>query len=86
MSIEQKNNGIAWWQPALTIFAKFSGWIFGPLFLGLFLGNWLDRKFNTGSIWLLICVGAAFIISVGGLLLSAREEFKKLSNDKRSEK
>lgn len=82
MATEQKNNGVAWWQPAVAIFAKFSGWILAPLAIGVFLGNWLDKKFNAGSMWLLISVGASFVISIGGLVASAREEFKKMSEDK----
>ena len=78
MATEQKNNGVAWWQPALAIFAKFSGWIFGPLLVGVFLGSWLDKKFNTGSRWLLICAGIAFVVSIGGLVVAAREEFGKI--------
>jgi len=79
MPADKEKNNITWWQPAVAIFAKFYGWILAPLVVGLFLGNWLDKKFNTGSMWLLISVGISFVVSIGGLVVAAREEFRKMN-------
>lgn len=67
----------AWWQPSLVIFARFSSWIFGPVVIALFIGKWLDKKFGVEPVLLLITVGLAFIVSVAGLLKTAKEEYKK---------
>lgn len=68
----------AWWQPSLVIFARFSSWIFGPVIIALFIGKWLDKKYGTDPVLLLITVGLAFIVSIVGLLKTAREEYKKV--------
>ena len=41
---ELKNN---FWAPALGIFGRFSVWIIIPVIFGVFLGTYLDKKFNT---------------------------------------
>ena len=78
MPADKEKNNIAWWQPAVAIFVRFSGWILAPLVVGLFLGNWLDKKFNTGSMWLLISAGISFVVSIGGLVVAAKKEFEKM--------
>lgn len=79
MTPKDKREGdkTAWWQPALTLFAKFSGWILAPLFLGVILGQWLDKKFNTAPWIFLAATIISFIISMIGLAMTAIKDFKK---------
>lgn len=76
----------AWWQPALIVFAKMSGWIVFPVLAGLFLGKWLDGKFGTEPWLFLSTVGMAFIISVFGLIKTARKELEDMDKSGHQEK
>jgi len=66
-----------WWQEPLNIFSRLSGWILLPLVVGTLLGRWLDTKYSSGSKWFLIVIGISFIISMIGLVVQAKKEFKK---------
>lgn len=72
----------AWWQPALIIFARMSGWIVFPVLVGLFLGKWLDDKFGTEPWFFLSVIGLAFMISIFGLVKTAQKELEKIEEDK----
>lgn len=84
--VDKKEILKAWWQPALIIFARFSSWIFGPVVIALFVGKWLDKKYGTEPKLLLGTVGFAFIISVVGLLRTAKEEYKKVNKKDKDKK
>lgn len=71
-------NSEAWWAPALQIFGRLSGWILAPLFIGILLGKWLDRRYGTGNLFFLITISVAFIISMAGLVKNATEEIRKI--------
>jgi len=72
-------NDKAWWQPALIMFARMSGWIAVPVIIGAFLGKWLDEKYNSEPWFFLITVGVSFIISMFGLAKVTIEEYKKIN-------
>ena len=72
--------GQAWWQPALIIGFQITGWILGPLLVALFLGQWLDKKYNSNPKFLLICVGVAFVVSNVGMILNTIKTTKDLKN------
>ena len=77
---EQKDKvDVPWWQPALLMFSRMSGWIVGPIILAIFLGKWLDRKYGTEPWLFLACVGLAFVISMVGLVKDAFKEMEKLN-------
>jgi len=90
MEEEDKKNNIAWWQPALIMFVKLSGWIGFPIIIALFLGKWLDKKYDSEPWLLLSCIGVAFVISMVGLVKETASEYKKIErlgkNDKLNEK
>ncbi|MDP3900029.1 MAG: AtpZ/AtpI family protein [bacterium] len=65
----------AWWQPALLMFTRLSGWIIGPVVLAIYLGKWLDRRYDTEPWLFLLTVGIAFAISMFGLV---RDSFKEM--------
>lgn len=64
MKNESKNNG---YREAIFLFVKVSGWIALPIVLTLFLGRYLDDKYDTAP-WILI--GSAvisFVLSIFGI-------------------
>ena len=75
---DRQNHHDVWWKPALMVFAKLSGWIAAPIIIALYLGKWLDRKYLSEPKFLLIAVGAAFFISMIGLVKETVREYKKI--------
>ena len=78
MKTEKDNFKAPWWQPSLVLFGKLSGWIAGPVILAVFLGKWLDRKFDTEPWLFLLSVGAAFMLSSFGIVRDAMREMEKI--------
>lgn len=76
----KKKNKVAWWQPAIVLFIRLSGWIAAPVLIAIFLGRWLDKKYDSEPWLFLGCVGAAFIISIVGLIKNTITEYKKIEN------
>ena len=72
------------WQTALVIFTRLSVWIGVPVVLAVFLGRWLDQRYNSEPWLFLITVGVAFIISMFGLIIEALKEFKKIDSKQSS--
>ncbi|MFA5318550.1 MAG: AtpZ/AtpI family protein [Patescibacteria group bacterium] len=77
---------VPFWQPGLLMFSRMSGWIIGPVVLGIFLGKWLDRRYDTEPWLFLLTVGLAFIISMIGLVKDAFKEIEKLSKEDKDNK
>ena len=75
-----------WWQDSVMLFTQLSGWIGIPVVLGVFLGRWLDQKYNTEPWLFLATVGAAFIISMVGLVKEASEVIKKIEQEPMNKK
>ncbi|MDP2708586.1 MAG: AtpZ/AtpI family protein [bacterium] len=73
-----KPNQAAWWQPAILMFAKLSAWIAVPIIIALYLGKWLDQKYDSAPWLLLALIGAAFVISMAGLVKEAAAEYRKI--------
>lgn len=69
------------WSLALRVMANLSGWIAFPVIIALFLGRWLDRKFNSEPWLFLATIGVAFLISMCGLVINALKEFKKIEKE-----
>lgn len=80
----EQNNKQAWWQPAILIFAKLSVWIAAPVLIGAFAGKWLDKKYGTEPWLFLGSVGFAFFISMVGLVIEAKKEFRKIDQNFKS--
>ncbi len=71
---ETKNPGNVWHEP-LVVFGRISGWVVTPVIGSLFLGKFLDQKFETTPIIFLSLTGLAFLISCFGIY---RESIKYL--------
>ena len=83
---DKKKEETAWWQPALVMFAKFSGWIVFPVIVAIFLGQWLDEKYNSKPIFFLGLVGFAFFVSMFGLVKNVKEEYRKIEEEEKNKK
>ncbi len=79
-----KEDSRPWWQPALMMSLKLSGWIAAPVIIAVFLGEWLDKKYGTEPWLFLASVGVAFVISMAGLVVEAGKEFRKIEKDIKS--
>jgi F0F1-type ATP synthase assembly protein I len=71
----------AWWQPAVNLFLKISGWIAIPVILATFLGNWLDEKFHTKPWLFFATVFLAFISSMTAIIRYTLKEYKKIEDE-----
>lgn len=82
MSNDQKKTETnqAWWMPPVAMFARLSAWIAFPVLLGIYVGKKLDQKYNSDPWLFLASVGAAFIVSMVGLVINTNKEFKKIMN------
>jgi F0F1-type ATP synthase assembly protein I len=69
------------WSLALKIMARISGWIAFPVLIGVFLGKWLDTRFNTKPWLFLATVAVSFLVSMYGLVINAMKEFKKIEDE-----
>ena len=67
------------WAKALKMFYTISAWIVIPIVFSLFLGNWLDEKYQTGDFFTLTSVAIAFIITCVGIVREALKAIKSLS-------
>jgi len=74
----KKNGQIVWWQPAMIMFLKLFAWIAAPIIIALYLGKWLDKKYNSEPWLFLVCIGIAFTVSIIGLVINTARELKKL--------
>ena len=79
----EKNN---WWQPSVKLFLKLSGWIAIPIITAVFLGKWLDEKYNTDPWLFLSSVFIAFIISNIGITYNAIRAINDIDNLSKSNK
>lgn len=71
----------------LRLLSNITAWIVIPVIAGVFLGRFLDQKFNTKPWLFLISVGFCFLISMFGLVQNALKEFGKIEEEyKKSEK
>jgi len=74
------------WGQALRVLGNLSGWIAFPVLIGVILGKWLDRKFNTEPWLFLTTIGVCFLVSMYGLVINALKEFKKIERLERKTK
>lgn len=72
------NDNKPWWQPAIMVFAQVSAWIAGPIIIALYLGEWLDNKYNTGNLYFYICISVAFVSTNVGLVINVIKYAKKI--------
>ncbi len=74
------------WSLALKITASVSGWIAFPVILGLFIGKWLDNKFESAPWLLLLTLALCFGVSIFGLVTRAAKEFSQMEKEAAAKK
>lgn len=83
MEDKKNKSEAAWWQPAIVMFSRLSGWIIGPILVALFVGKWLDKKYGTEPWLFLISVGIAFAISTFGIVMDAMKELRRIDKEEK---
>lgn len=68
------------WRLGLTAFAQMSGAIAFPVLIALFVGRFLDEKYNTGYLYFLSLTGLAFVISCISIALIGLKYLKQINN------
>jgi len=56
---------------AVFVFARMSGWIVAPVFIGLFVGRAIDVVLSTAPYGLLVSIGICFVVSIAGIIREA---------------
>jgi len=86
--MDTKDSGKSpWWQPSIILFTRMSGWIAGPIIIAIFVGKYLDKKYNTEPWLFLLSVGLAFVLSTMGIVKDAMKALKEIEkNAKNPEK
>ena len=82
---DQKENA-PWWQPGILLFAQLSGWLVVPIIISVYLGSWLDQKYNTKPWLFLATVIVAFAVSMFGIVREASRAIKQMEKFNNSEK
>jgi len=65
----------------LILFSRLSVWIGGPILVAIFVGKYLDKKYNTQPWLFLLSVGIAFAISTFGIIRDSMRELKKIDEE-----
>lgn len=78
-----KNN---WQQTGLKLAFELSGWLVGPLVLALFVGSWLDSKYQTKPWLFLLSVGIAFAITCIGIVRETMQYIKDIEREAEQKK
>lgn len=80
--MDNKNKDI-WWKPGLIIFTKVSASIAIPIVLALFIGKYLDKKYNSEP-W--IFLGLTFIAFLASLFYIWKNVVSYMNNLEKEEK
>jgi len=75
-----------WWQPGMLLFGRLSGWIGGPIIVALFVGKWLDKKYDSEPWIFLLSVAIAFIVSSIGMVREAKIVMDKITKEEELKK
>ncbi len=78
-----------WWKPGLIIFTKVSASIAIPIILALFVGKYLDKKYNSAPWIFLGLTFIAFIFSIFTIWKNVRDyidDLEKKEKDLRASK
>lgn len=68
-----------WWETGVQLFAQVSGWIVFPIIAAVYLGRWIDSKYQTEPWLFLVCVGTAFIITTIGIVKVSIKAMNKIA-------
>lgn len=86
MKKEDNNQRAPWWQPGLILFTRLSGWIAGPVIIAVFIGKWLDRKYDSEPWLFVLTVGIAFLFSIFGIIRDSLREMKRIEEEEKKKR
>lgn len=86
MSENDKNNKNYWWQLGLKMFVESTGWVGIPVVGALYLGRWLDNKYETDPLYFLSITMLAFIISSIGIGITGVKYMKMIEKEEQQGK
>lgn len=69
------------WNLAVRLAMILSSWVVFPIIIGFFLGSYLDKRYDSSPKWLLIVLGASFLVSIIGLIKDVLKESKKIDEN-----
>ncbi len=85
-SKQDKEKDGPWWRPGLLLFAELSGWIVVPVLIAVYLGRWLDQRYDSEPWLYLTSVGLAFIISIVGIVRGATKAIQQMEKENQKNK
>jgi len=65
----------------MVVFAEVTGWIAAPIIIALFLGRYLDERYDSEPWFFLGLTGVAFVISSVGIILVASKYIRKIEKE-----
>ncbi len=80
MSFNKKEKEI-WWRRGLLAFGEATGWIAFPIIGALYLGRYLDDKYQTEPFYFLLITAIAFIISCIGISMVGVRYMKEIDKE-----
>ena len=83
---ENKNNQAPWWRDGLIIFTKVSAYIAVPIIIALYLGKYLDEKYNTNNLMFFILVAIAFLSTIYLIWKEMKIYKKKMDQEEKNKK
>jgi len=79
-----KHNIELWWKPATMVFVSVSAWIAIPIIAALYLGKYLDYKYNSQPKFFLVLIIVAFLVTIFGIMKILKKYIKKMKEDIKS--
>ena len=73
-----------WWKPAFEIFSQVSAWIVVPIVAALFMGKYLDARYETKPWIFLGLSGLGFLVTLFGLVRTVRTYIRKIEKNGKS--
>ena len=76
---------VPWWEPALKLFGEVTGLIAAPIVIALYVGRWLDERFDTDPIFFIGITAMAMILSTIAIVRISTRYMKEMEkNDKKN--
>jgi len=75
------NKEKVWWVLPVILFFRLSCWIGFPIVLAIFLGKYLDKKYNIEPWIFLAIIIISFFVSTFFLIFLAFKEFQSIEKD-----
>lgn len=85
-SMDKLSQQSPWWGPGLAVFAEVTGWIALPVVGALYLGRFLDEKYNTDPWFFLGLTAFSFIITSYGIVKLATRFIREAELEVRKKK